>query len=119
MLKNIIIVAEINELKSSFCAVLFHCFSTVMHNNFEDKYLEISRMLSHADMQNMETSLEPFHIVTIPLKNSCCKLSECSIIFLKYIYGLFRLVPIAVAVGGDRLLGKLYQMRATRQDRSF
>ena len=36
-----------------------------MHNDFEDKYLEISRMLSHADMQNMEPSLEPFHIVII------------------------------------------------------
>ena len=65
MLKNIVIVAEINELKSSFCAVLFHCFSIVMHNNCKDKYLEISRMLSHADMQNMEPSLEPFHIIKI------------------------------------------------------
>ena len=65
VLKNIVIVAEINELKSSFCAVLFHCFSIVMHNNCKDKYLEISRMLSHADMQNMEPSLEPFHIIKI------------------------------------------------------
>ena len=39
-LKNIVIVAEINDLKSSFCAVLFHCFSIVMHNNCKDKYLE-------------------------------------------------------------------------------
>ena len=36
-----------------------------MHNTCKDKYLEISRMLSHADMQNMEPSLEPFHIVMI------------------------------------------------------
>ena len=51
--------------KSYFCAVLSRCFSIVMHNTCKDKYLEISRMLSHAGMQNMEPSLEPFHIVMI------------------------------------------------------
>ena len=65
MLENIVIATEINELKSSFCAVLCRCFSIFMHNTCKDKYLEISRMLSHADMQNMEPSLEPFHIVMI------------------------------------------------------
>ena len=65
MPENIVIVAEINELKSSFCAVLSRCFSVVMHNTCKDKYLEIFRMLNHPDMQNMEPSLEPFHIVMI------------------------------------------------------
>ena len=65
MLENIVIATEINEKKSYFCAVLSRCFSIVMHNTCKDKYLEISRMLSHAGMQNMEPSLEPFHIVMI------------------------------------------------------
>ena len=65
MLENIVIATEINEKKSSFCAVLSRCFSIVMHNTCKDKYLEISRILSHAGIQNMEPSLEPFHIVMI------------------------------------------------------